>query len=193
LYASWLVDEPELSQQVVPHIVRSTQAVNDLFNSLFAFSGLNTEVTKVDWQEVDLAELLADLHHQYMPLARARGLQLRLRQRSCVVSSDPVLLRRLLGNLISNALKNTHQGGVVLALRVKDDRWRIDVSDTGVGIDAEHQKAIFKEFYRVPRQGTEAGFGLGLAIVSRLSHVMGLRVQIRSRPGRGSVFWVEGS
>lgn len=193
LYASWLVDEPELSQQVAPHIVRSTRAVNDLFNSLFAFSGLNTDVTKVDWQEVDLAELLADLQHQYMPLARERGLQLRLRQRSCVVSSDPVLLKRLLGNLISNALKNTHEGGVVLALRVKDDRWRIEVSDTGVGIDEEHQKAIFKEFYRVPRQGTVDGFGLGLAIALRLSHVLGLRVQIRSRVGRGSVFWVEGN
>jgi signal transduction histidine kinase len=193
LYASWLVDEPQLSPQVAPHIVRCTQAVNDLFNSLFDFSGMNTNVPKVDWQQLELAELLTDLQHQYAPLAHERGLQLRLRQRNCVVRSDPVLLKRLLGNLISNALKNTDQGGVVLALRVKDDRWRIEISDTGVGIDKKHQKAIFQEFYRVPSQGTDDGFGLGLAIASRLSHVLGLTVGIRSRPGRGSVFWVEGN
>jgi len=87
--------------------VRSTQAVNELFNSLFDFSGLSDDATEVDWQQVNLAELLADLGDQYAPLAHERGLQLRLRDGTCTVRSDPVLLKRLFGNLISNALKNT--------------------------------------------------------------------------------------
>ena len=194
LYASWLVDEPELSPQVAPHIVRCTSAVNDLFSSLFDFSGLNADTLQVDLQQVNLTELLVDLQHQYAPSAQQNGLQLRLRNASTSVSavSDPVLLRRLLGNLISNALKNTRQGGVLLALRQRAGHWRIEVWDTGVGIEPKHQEAIFKEFYRVPSQGTQDGFGLGLAIVSRLSQVLGLVVKMRSTPGRGSVFCIEG-
>jgi signal transduction histidine kinase len=194
LYASLLIDDPQLSQQVAPQIVRCTNAVNDLFNSLFDFSGMNAETPTPHWQAVNLAELLVDLRHQYAPLAQEGGLQLKLYKGSALTSarSDPVLLKRLLGNLISNALKNTTQGGVLLALRERPGHWRIEVWDTGVGIEPKHQEAIFKEFYRVPRQGTEEGFGLGLAIVSRLSQVLGLAVKMRSQPGRGSVFWIEG-
>ena len=191
LYASWLVDEPELAAQVAPQIVRCTQAVNELFDSLFDFSGMNAETTKVHWQEVDLAALFADLQLQYAPLARKSGLQFRLRQRTCWVRTDPVLLKRLLGNLMSNALKNTVRGGVLLALRRPAGRWRIEVWDTGVGIDLAYQQAIFKEFYRVPRSGTQHGFGLGLAISLRLGQLLGYTLRMRSSPGRGSVFWLE--
>ena len=196
LYASWLVDEPELGPQVAPQIVRCTNAVNDLFNSLFDFSGLHADAPPIDKLTLSLAEVLGDLRLQYAPLARSNGIQLRLHKckanADTLIVSDPVLLKRLLGNLISNAIKNTLHGGVLLAQRQHAGRWRIEVWDTGVGIDAAHQEAIFKEFYRVPRQGTEEGFGLGLAIASRLSQVLGLAVKMRSIPGRGSVFWIEG-
>lgn len=195
LYASWLVDEPELGPQVAPQIVRCTNAVNDLFNSLFDFSGLHANAPPIDRRTVSLAALLGDLRSQYAPLAHSNGLQLRLHKckenADTLIVSDPVLLKRLLGNLISNAIKNTLHGGVLLAQRQHAGRWRIEVWDTGVGIDAAHQEAIFKEFYRVPRQGTDEGFGLGLAIASRLSQVLGLAVKMRSAPGRGSVFWIE--
>jgi signal transduction histidine kinase len=191
LYASWLVDEPELGPQVAPQIVRCTNAVNELFNSLFDFSGLNANAPEVHPQQVDLGELLLDLKHQYAPLALENGLQLRLHNASISTVSDPVLLKRLLGNLISNALKNTRRGGVLLALRQRGGRWRIEVWDTGVGIEARFQEAIFKEFYRVPRPGTEEGFGLGLAIASRLGQLLGHRLHMKSRVGRGSVFWIE--
>jgi signal transduction histidine kinase len=193
LYASWLVDEPQLGSQVAPQIVRCTDAVNELFNSLFDYSGLNAEVPQVHWQQVDLAELLLDLQSQFAPLAQAHGLDIRLRPGVGSVASDPVLLKRLLGNLISNALKNTPQGGVLLALRWRAGKWRIEVWDTGIGIEPKYQQAIFKEFYRIPRQGTEDGFGLGLTIASRLSHLLGLTLHLRSRPGSGSVFWIEQS
>ena len=191
LYASWLVDEPELGPKVAPQIVRCTRAVNELFDSLFDFSGLNADATKVNWQRVDLADVMADLQAQYAPLAHERGLQLRLRQRGFLVDTDPVLLKRLLGNLISNALKNTRQGGVLLGLRRSAGNWRVGVWDTGCGIEPAYQQAIFKEFYRVPRAGTADGFGLGLAISVRLAQLLGLTLGLRSSVGKGSAFWIE--
>ncbi|MEO7886137.1 MAG: HAMP domain-containing sensor histidine kinase [Polaromonas sp.] len=191
LYAGWLVAEPEFVAQIAPKIVRSTKAVNDLFNSLFDLAGLESNPLRVNWQTVDLAGLLQDLEAQYAPFARERSLRFRIRAATGQVRSDPVLLQRLVGNLLSNALRNTHRGGVLLAVRTRGGVRRIEIWDTGVGIAKEHQQAIFQEFYRIPLQGTEEGFGLGLAIVSRLSEAMGHPVGLASRSGRGSVFWVE--
>lgn len=191
LYAGWLAAEPQFVAQIAPKIVRSTKAVNELFNSLFDLAGLDADPLRVHWQDVDLAGLLQDLEVQYAPVAQERGLRLRTRAApGHHVMSDPVLLKRLVGNLLSNALRNTHQGGVLLALRRRRGVWCIEVWDTGMGIAKEHQQAIFQEFYRVPLRGTEEGFGLGLAIVSRLSQALGHPVGMASRPGRGSVFWV---
>jgi signal transduction histidine kinase len=191
LYAGWLAAEPEFVAQIAPKIVRSTKAVNDLFNSLFDLAGLESNPLRVNLQAVDLAGLVQDLEAQYAPFARERNLRLRIRTAAGQVRSDPVLLQRLVGNLLSNALRNTHRGGVLLAVRQRRGVPCIEIWDTGVGIAKEHQKAIFQEFYRIPLQGTEEGFGLGLAIVSRLSEALGHPVRLASRSGRGSVFWVE--
>jgi signal transduction histidine kinase len=191
LYADWLAAEPQFVSQIAPKIVRSTKAVQDLFNSLFDLAGLDSDPSKVNLQEVDLTGLIQDLEVQYAPLAVERGLRLRTRTVPGKVRSDPVLLKRLVGNLLSNALRNTHQGGVLLAVRQRRGARCIEIWDTGVGIAQTHQLAIFQEFYRIPRQGTEEGFGLGLAIVSRLSYVLNHPVGMSSRAGRGSVFWVE--
>jgi signal transduction histidine kinase len=191
LYADWLVTEPEFVEQIAPKIVRSTKAVNDLFNSLFDLAGLESDPLRVHLQEVDLAGLIQDLEAQYAPFARERNLRLRIRAAPWKVRSDPVLLQRLVGNLLSNALRNTYRGGVLIAVRRRRGVPCIEIWDTGVGIAKEHQQVIFQEFYRVPLQGTEEGFGLGLAIVSRLSEVLGHPVGMASRSGKGSVFWVE--
>jgi len=190
LYADWLAAEPQFVSQIAPKIVRSTRAVQDLFNSLFDLAGLDSDPSKVRLQEVDLPGLIQDLEVQYAPLAVERGLRLRVRTAPGTVRSDPVLLKRLVGNLLSNALRNTHQGGVLLAVRQRRGARCIEIWDTGVGIAQAHQQAIFQEFYRIPQQGTEEGFGLGLAIVSRLSSVLNHPVGMSSRAGRGSVFWV---
>jgi signal transduction histidine kinase len=87
-------------------------------------------------------------------------------------------------------LRNTHRGGVLMALRRRRGVWCIEIWDTGVGIAKAHQQAIFQEFYRIPLRATEEGFGLGLAMVSRLSQALSHLVGMASRPGRGSVFWV---
>lgn len=192
LYASWLVAEPEMVAQIAPKISRSTRAVNDMFDSLFDFAGLENAVLQPNFQTLDLTTLLQDLELQYAPVALERQLQLRVRVVPGLrVRSDPLLLKRLVGNLLSNALKNTVTGGVLLAVRRRRSAVNIEVWDTGVGVAREHQQAIFQEFYRVPQPGTDEGFGLGLAIVSGLGRALGHPVGMLSRVGRGSVFSVQ--
>ena len=192
LYASWLVAEPELVAQIAPKISRSTRAVNDMFDSLFDFAGLENAVLQPNLQTVDLTALLQDLELQYAPVALERQLRLRCRVvPGLQVRSDPLLLKRLVGNLLSNALKNTMTGGVLLAVRRRRSAVHIEVWDTGVGVAREHQQAIFQEFYRIPQPGTGEGFGLGLAIVAGLGRALNHPVGMFSRIGRGSVFWVQ--
>lgn len=189
LYADWLRAEPELVLQITPKIVQSTQAVNELFNSLFDLARLDASVVEVNWQRVDLPSLVGELELQYAPLAKEKGLDLRTHVLAGAVRSDPVLLKRLLGNLLSNAIRHTERGSVLLAVRPGEDGWRMEVWDTGVGIAPEHQQAIFQEFYRVARHnGTEEGFGLGLAIVRRLCEALNHRLSMKSNPGQGTVF-----
>jgi signal transduction histidine kinase len=189
LYADWLRAEPDMVAQITPKIVQSTQAVNDLFNSLFDLAKLDSGAVEPTWQAVDLPALVCELELQYAPLAREKGLALRTRVMPAVAQSDPMLLKRLLGNLLSNAVRHTVEGGVLLAVRDGADGPRIEIWDTGVGVAPEHQQAIFQEFYRVAaHNGTEEGFGLGLSIVSRLCETLKHRLTMHSRPGRGTVF-----
>ncbi len=189
LYADWLGSEPELVHEIAPKIVESTKAVNALFDSLFDLVRLDSGKIRLRVEPVDLAKLLADLELQYRPLAQARGLQLRIHLAPGTVMSDPILLQRIVGNLISNAVRYTRSGGILVASRVGAGGHRIEIWDTGVGIAPEHQQEIFREFYKVPgHAGTEEGFGLGLSIVARLAHILGHPLSLGSRPGRGTVF-----
>lgn len=191
LYADWLGSEPELVHELAPKIVESTKAVNALFDSLFDLVRLDSGKIKLNIEPVDLAKLLHDLELQYRPLAQAKGLQLRVHVRPGTVVSDPILLRRIAGNLVSNAVKYTVRGGVLLASRGRGATCRIEVWDTGLGIAPVHQREVFREFYKVPSHaGTEDGFGLGLYIVARLTAILGHPVSLISRPGRGTVFRV---
>lgn len=189
LYADWLRSEPELVGEITPKIVGATRAVNALFDALFDLARLHAGQVEVRRERIDVVRLLQDLDLQYRPIAQAAGLSFRLHAVPATVLSDQVLLKRVLGNLISNAIRYTPAGGVLLASRATPEGVRIEVWDTGLGIPAEHQRAVFEEFYKVPSHtGTEAGFGLGLSIVSRLLALLGHPLTLDSRPGRGSVF-----
>lgn len=191
LYADWLRNEPALVQEIAPKIVQATRAVNALFDSLFDFAKLDSGRMRVNIETIDVPELLRELELQYRPLAAARGLAFRMRELPATVVSDPIRLRRILGNLLSNAIKYTDRGGVLLAARRTAQGVRFEIWDTGHGIAPAHQKRIFSEFYKVPgHAGTDDGFGLGLAIVSRVANSMGHRIGMKSRFGRGSVFSV---
>lgn len=189
LYADWLNREPELVSEIAPKILESTRAVNTLFDSLFDLVRLDTGQVRVHIEPVDIAALLREMESQYRPQLHAKGLQLRIRSRPGKVMSDRIDLRRILGNLLGNAVKYTSSGGVLVAMRPTVRGMCIQVWDTGIGIPREYQGEIFREFYKAPNHpGTEDGFGLGLAIVSRLAQRLGHGLTMKSRPGRGSVF-----
>jgi signal transduction histidine kinase len=189
LYADWLGSEPELVHEIAPKIVESTKAVNALFDSLFDLVRLDSGKIKLNIEAVDLGKLVHDLELQYRPLAQAKGLQFRVHVAPGSVLSDPILLRRIVGNLVSNAVKYTQRGGVLVGSRHTHAGPRIEVWDTGVGIAPVHQREIFREFFKVPTHpGTEDGFGLGLYIVARLAAILGHPLSLSSTPGRGTVF-----
>jgi signal transduction histidine kinase len=189
LYADWLGTEPEMVHELAPKIVESTKAVNQLFDSLFDLARLDAGKIRLNIETVDVAKLLRDLELQYRPLCESKGLQFRLHVRPGSVVSDPILLQRILGNLIANAVKYTQKGGILVAARPGHDGLRLEIWDTGVGIAPVHQREIFREFYKVPSHaGTDDGFGLGLYIVGRLTHILGHPLTLQSRVGRGTVF-----
>ncbi len=191
LYADWLATEPEMARDIAPRILQSTRAINELFDSLFDLTRIDAGNYKVRLQNVDVAQLFKDLETQFEPVASAKSLRLRTHARPCVVWADPVVLRRILGNLLSNALRHTNRGGVLMALRKREDVLVFEVWDTGVGIAHEHQMSIFQEFFRVAQhQGTEDSLGLGLTIVSKLTTLMGYQLALSSEEGKGSVFRV---
>lgn len=189
LYADWLGSEPELVHEITPKIVESTKAVNALFDSLFDMVRLDSGKIHLRIEPVQLSKLLHDLELQYRPLAEAKGLTLRMHVVPGTTVSDPILLQRIVGNLVSNAVKYTQQGGILLATRASVRGLSIEIWDTGIGIEAVHRQEIFREFYKVPSHGgTQDGFGLGLYIVARLAHILGHPLSLSSRPGRGTVF-----
>lgn len=191
LYADWLATEPEMARDIAPRILQSTRAINELFDSLFDLTRIDAGNYKVRLQHVDVVEVFRDLRLQFEPVAQAKSLRLRTHAKHTVIWSDPVVLRRILGNLVSNALRHTQRGGVLVGLRRREDMLVLEVWDTGVGIAREHQQAIFQEFFRVSQhQGTEDSLGLGLTIVSKLTSLMGYQLSLNSEANRGSVFRV---
>jgi signal transduction histidine kinase len=191
LYADWLVTEPEMAKDIAPRMLQSTRAINELFDSLFDLTRIDAGNYKVNLQAVDVLQLFEALSTQFSPVAANKSLSLRTHARPRTIWADPVVLRRILGNLVSNALKHTSTGGVLVGLRQREESLVFEVWDTGVGIAHEHQMAIFQEFFRVSQhQGTEDSLGLGLTIVSKLTTLMGYQLAVSSNEGRGSVFRV---
>ena len=188
MYAGWLVEEPAASPEIAPKIAASTKAVISLFDSMFDMSRLSEGQISTHLTAVNLQVLVEGLAVQYQPIAAAKGLTLRTRAIAGNIFTDAILLERILGNLVSNAIKYTLQGGLLLACRNTQQGVRIEVWDTGVGITPDQQTLVFKEFYKSPsNKGTTDGFGLGLAIVTQLAALIGAEVLLRSRRDKGTV------
>jgi histidine kinase len=141
--------------------------------------------------DVELDPLLERLANEAEPAARAKGLELRRSASGLRVHSDPVLLGRILQNLVVNAVRYTREGQVALSAVQHGNSVYVVVSDTGPGIPEERREAIFAEFVRLEEDASVQGLGLGLAIVDRLVRLLGHRVVLESLPGRGSSFRVE--
>jgi signal transduction histidine kinase len=191
-YADWLRNEPDLAALVVPKILLATDSVNTLFNSLFDFAKIEAGAVKPKFSKVPVGEIVEDLMLQFRPAAFSKNIIFRQRITPGYVWTDPVLVRRIVGNLLGNAVRYTQRGGVLLSTRRRQGCMWIEVWDTGVGIAPEHQEQVFQEFYKASQHsGTEDGFGLGLAIVKRLSQVLGHKVSMTSHVGKGTCMRIE--
>jgi Na+/proline symporter/signal transduction histidine kinase/ActR/RegA family two-component response regulator len=195
LFTSALRHQPldDESGRLAERIDTAFKAAEDLLDALL--EALRLEAGKYQAETTDFAvgELMESLQHQFGVLAATRGLKLRFVASAAWVRSDARLLRRILQNFLANALRYTKSGGVVCGVRRAGDRLRIEVWDTGPGIAEDQQHSIFDEFHRGTQASPwgEKGLGLGLAICQRMARLLHARIDVRSRPGKGSVFAVE--
>jgi Na+/proline symporter/signal transduction histidine kinase len=196
LYASSLVetsaDAPAQERaDLVRNIDASLEAVEEILGALLDISRLDAGAMKPEIGDVSLADMFRQLEIEFAPMARAKGLKLSFVATRRAVRSDRRLLRRLLQNFVSNAVKYTPRGRVLVGVRRKGERVRVEVWDTGQGVPASQQAAIFEEFHRLDQGAKVArGLGLGLSIVERLGRVLGHPIDLKSEPGRGSMFAV---
>jgi two-component system, sensor histidine kinase len=182
--------------EIAERMQGSLAALDTLFAALLDVSRMDAGAVLPQWDTVALAPLLRRLADEWAIQAESRGLRLALHvaDPAALTVTDAVLLERVLRNLLGNAVKYTERGGVLLACRTRrlggEVQHRIEVWDTGPGIAPAEQERVFEEFYQGGSR--HAGLGLGLAIVQRLARLLQLRVTLHSRPGRGSVFMLEG-
>jgi Na+/proline symporter/signal transduction histidine kinase len=196
LYVTSLIERQRQSEgedaDLVQNIDASLEAVEEIFTALLDISRLDTGAMKPEIADFRIDELLHRLDVEFAPLAREKGLALDFMPCSQSVRSDRRLLRRLLQNLISNAIKYTPAGRVLVGCRQRGEQLRIEVYDTGIGIPHAKRRAVFKEFHRLDQGARVArGVGLGLSIVERIARVLDCEVALKSNVGRGSRLSIE--
>nr|WP_247887297.1 ATP-binding protein [Azospirillum sp. SYSU D00513] len=171
---------------------RALDTLKNLLDSLLDVSRLDAGVIVPQPVDLAVAPLLDEIADAYGPIASAKGLDFHLDRPApeLAVHSDPLLLGRMLRNLVENALRYTDRGGIRVTCAAAGAGLRIGVHDSGIGIPPEHLNRIFEEFHQVgnPERDRKEGLGLGLAIVRRLSGLLGHPVEVRSEPGQGSSF-----
>jgi len=164
--------------------------LNSLLSALLDISRLDSGGLQPEPGDFQLHTLLQRLAREYEPVAGAKGLELRVQITTAVVHSDIMLLETVLRNLLSNAIKYTREGRVLMGVRRRGDRVRVEVRDTGMGIAEEHIQRIFDEFWRAPDapSADKGSTGLGLSIVERICRLLGTNIEVQSVPGKGSAF-----
>jgi len=194
LYTSSLVDKKPSGEisRLSRNIDVSLEAVEEILNALLDISRLDTGALKPEIDAVAIGEMLQQLRVEFEPQAVERGLTLHVLPCSLYVRSDRRLLRRVLQNLVSNAIKYTDEGRVVLGCRRRGATILVQVHDTGPGIPLSKHGVIFKEFERL-NMGSKPvhGIGLGLSIVERIGRMLDHPIELYSRPGHGSIFGVQ--
>lgn len=194
LFLSALKDSegvPLAAQGIVSRTDQALAATEDLLDSLIDVARLDAGALKPDMGAVELAEILRTLDLQFRSVAESRGLRFKVQPTRVYVHSDRKLLRRIVQNFVSNALRYTRTGGVLVGLRRQGHAIRIEVWDSGPGMSEEQQQRLFRDFEQAGSRGSpwgERGTGLGLAGCHRLAHMMGNEIVVRSWPGRGSLF-----
>lgn len=180
-------------EAAIAHRVESAfTSVETLLNSLLDISKLDAGGGDAAISDFPIARILEPVAEEFRVVAASRGLRFKVAPSKAIVRSDPHYLRRIVQNLVGNALKYTVEGGVLLGCRVRGRKLRIEVWDSGVGIPPAERRRIFEEFHRIDAANPrgERGMGLGLAIVDRACRLLGHAVDLRSAEGRGSMFAV---
>lgn len=195
LFGAALLRRPldEVSADIGRKMNQALQSLASQMDALLDISKLDAQVVPVSSQVFCLNQWLARLCQELQPAAQRKGLSLRLESPEAVfVDTDPLLLERVLRNLIDNAIKYTERGGVTVRVEpgADDQIWRVVVSDTGCGVAPAERARIFEEFYQIgnPERDRAKGLGLGLSIVSRLVDLLDLHLDLESVPGEGSSF-----
>jgi two-component system, sensor histidine kinase len=181
------------ARRLLDHIDSSVQAMGSLFNGLLDISRLDAGVVEVHPQSFAMQPLLERICRDYAAEAQAKAIELTLRPTRVATYSDPLLVERVVRNIVANAIAYTDRGRVLVACRRRGQTVSVQVWDTGRGIPESEQGQIFTEFYQVanPERDRSKGVGLGLAIVKRLTALLGHPLLLRSRLGHGSVFTLD--
>lgn len=193
---SELLAKAELDRASAELLVGLDQAIDSMagmLNALLDINQIDAGIVQPTRTSFPVQDLLTALEREFLYIAAAQGLTLRMAPCGLTIESDAQLLEQMLRNLLSNALKYTKRGGVLLGCRRTGAKLRIEVWDSGIGIPEPHLQEIFEEYRQVGNAAREPskGFGLGLSIVKRLGALLGHEVRVRSWLGRGSVFSIE--
>lgn len=184
------ISEPEAAT-ILGRLENTVTDMTELLDTLLDVNQIESGAISACTIDVPLAVLFTRAREEFRPLAAAKGLTLHVVDAAAVIRSDRHLLLRMLDNLLSNAIKYTVKGKILLGCRRRGDRLRIEVWDTGVGIPPEHIDAVFDEFYRL-NHGDDGRFGLGLGlyIVRQFAKLLGYEIEVRSTPGKGTMFGI---
>lgn len=184
------INNPEILHREIKDSVRALSAMLD---TLLDVSRIDANEVHINLKDLNLASLLQIIQSEFASIASSKGIELRLRCAPGIcVNSDAAQLGRIVRNLVSNAIRYTDKGKVLVGVRWHTEHYELQVWDTGIGIDDQEVDKVFEEFYQVgnPERDREKGVGLGLSIVSRLSNLLEHKVSVRSTLGKGSCFSV---
>ena len=185
--------EGEKAPKLVARLGDTLGAMASMLNTLLDINQIEAGLVRAEKVDFTINELFERLRDEFSYLAQAQKLTLRVVLCGLTVHSDPRLLEQMIRNLLSNAMKYTRRGEVLLGCRRQDGALRIEIWDTGIGIPESELQAIFDEYHQLDNDARERtnGLGLGLSIVQRLARMLGHRIQVRSRLGKGSMFGIE--
>lgn len=195
LFLNVLASTPLDQQQrtLVESIRKASEASGEMLSTLLDFSRIEAGVVKPHLESMRLQPLLRKLEDELAPQANAKGIIYRTRDTELMVCSDPALLELILRNFITNAIRYTERGGLLVGCRHRKRTALLEVWDTGIGIDTAQQREVFREFHQLgnPERDSRKGLGLGLAIADGLARTLDHRLSMDSLPRRGSVFRLE--